>query len=148
MLSNEEWRVVPSQPEMMASSFGRVWVKPHIGKMPNGALRAYETLPTYGVEEKSATGRKDSPRRKIIRVRRLNKTFKVHQLVCEAFHGAKPFPDAIVLHLDENPSNNVPGNLRWGTRKENQNFPEVLAAFRARTGEASPRAIHKKRNAA
>jgi len=81
--------------------------------------------------------------RKIVRVSRLKRTFKVHQLVCEAFHGPKPSPTHIVLHLDEDPSNNKPENLRWGTRKENQHFPKVQAAFRARVGERSPRNIHR-----
>lgn len=44
---------------------------------------------------------------------------RVHQLVCEAFHGAKPFPGAEVAHWDGNKANNVPSNLRWATQVEN-----------------------------
>ncbi len=41
-----------------------------------------------------------------------------HQLVCEAFNG--PRPEGLQCrHLDGDPSNNTPGNLRWGTAKEN-----------------------------
>ena len=142
---DEVWKEVPSVPQIMASTLGRIMVKPTTGAMPGGGVRSYISKPTYGNEEKSATGRKDSPKRRILRVGRLRKTFKIHRLVCEAFHGAAPFENAIVLHLDENASNNQPGNLRWGTRKENQNFPKAVAAFKARTGENSPRAIHQRR---
>ena len=141
----EIWKKIPSVDGVLASSDGRVWVLPTIGKMPNGALREYKTKPTFGYEEKTATGRGGVKKRYIIRVYRLKKTFKVHQLVCEAFHGPKPFPSAIVLHLDEEASNNSADNLRWGTRKENQNFPKAMAAFKARVGDLSPYAIHKKR---
>ena len=112
--------------------------------MPNGVMRSYVSMPTYGYEAKSATARQGSPKRRILAVNRMKKTFKVHRLVCEAFHGKPPFDGAIVLHLDEDPSNNRPENLRWGTRKENQNFPAAVAAFKARTGDRSPWAIHMK----
>lgn len=140
---DEVWKDVPSCPEIMASSLGRVQLKSTTAAMPTGVLRSYSSKPTYGVEEKTATGRA-GPRRRIIRVNRLGKTFKIHQLICEAFHGPKPFCGAVVMHLDENPSNNTPGNLQWGTRKENQNFPAVIDAFKSRTGSKSCWAIHKR----
>lgn len=52
---------------------------------------------------------------------------KAHQLVCEAFHGPKPSPEAVVIHLDENALNNRPENLKWGTQKENLNMPKFKA---------------------
>ncbi|AUQ74789.1 HNH endonuclease signature motif containing protein [Phaeobacter piscinae] len=140
----EEWKMVPSAPDILASSLGRVWVRPCTRALPNGGTRTYNAKPTYGYADGSATSRADSPKRRIIRVNRLSKTFKVHQLVCEAFHGPKPFPKAIVLHMDEDPSNNRPENLRWGTRKENQHFPKAKAAFKARTGDKSCWAIHRR----
>jgi hypothetical protein len=45
--------------------------------------------------------------------------FTVHQLVCEAFHGVRPFPEAQVRHLDGNKLNNRADNLQWGTPEEN-----------------------------
>ncbi|MFE5290134.1 NUMOD4 motif-containing HNH endonuclease [Nocardia sp. NPDC056611] len=42
----------------------------------------------------------------------------VHQLVARAFHG-EPKEGQEVRHLDDNPANNTPGNLAWGTRSEN-----------------------------
>lgn len=142
----EIWKIVPSAPGIMASSFGRVCLLPTMVRMPNGAMRRYEGKPTFGVEDKTATARHGSPKRKIIRVNRMGKTFKVHQLICEAFHGPKPFPEAIVMHKNENPSVNTSDNLEWGTRKQNQNAPLAVAAFKARTGESSPWAIHQRSN--
>ena len=52
---------------------------------------------------------------------------KIHQAVCEAFHGPKPFPEAVVIHLDEDGHNNRPENLKWGTQKENLNMPKFKA---------------------
>lgn len=46
-------------------------------------------------------------------------TKAVHRLVCMAFHGMPPTPSAETRHLDGNGSNNVPGNLCWGTAVEN-----------------------------
>ena len=144
-MEREEWREVPSIDGVRASSLGRVWLPEVKAKMPNGRVRTYKTRPVWGVEEKTATGRSGCPRRRIMRIGRLGITVKVHRLVCEAFHGPKPFPEAVVLHLDEDPSNNRASNLRWGSRKENQNFPKAVAAFKARVGDKSPTIIHKNR---
>lgn len=43
----------------------------------------------------------------------------IHVLVCRAWHGEPPFEGALVLHYDDDPTNNRPENLRWGTRLEN-----------------------------
>jgi len=43
----------------------------------------------------------------------------VHQLVCEAFNGQRTARDT--RHLDGNPLNNTPQNLKWGTPQENAN---------------------------
>ena len=45
------------------------------------------------------------------------KTFTVHRLVCEAFHGESK--GRYALHRDDNRSNNTVDNLYWGTQKEN-----------------------------
>lgn len=42
----------------------------------------------------------------------------VHRLVLEAFVG--PCPEGMeALHHDDDPTNNILGNIRWGTRSEN-----------------------------
>ncbi len=63
---------------------------------------------------------------------------KVHRLVCLAFHGPKPFPEAVVIHIDEDAHNNRADNLRWGTQKENLNMPKIKAWHKSRTGENNP----------
>jgi len=47
------------------------------------------------------------------------KTHSVHRLVCMAFHGMPDPPTLQVRHLDGNPENCAPENLRWGTQEEN-----------------------------
>lgn len=85
--------------------------------MPHGGCRIYGGKPHCGVWAKD--------RLRFLLIFR-KKTYKVHRLVCEAFHG--PPPDgADTLHLDENPANNRPENLKWGTRKENLNMPAIKA---------------------
>lgn len=68
---------------------------------------------------------------------RKGKSLKVHRLVCEAFNGP-PGPGQVCMHLDENPFNNLPHNLAWGTQKENLNAPGFIAYCRSRTGDNSP----------
>lgn len=145
-MENEIWKPIPSIDGAFASSDGRVLFPPrNDAVMPNGGIRTYSSKPTFGYEEKTATARSDSGKRMIIRWR--CKTYKIHRLVCEAFHGLAPSEKSIVLHINEEPTDNRAENLRWGTRKENQNFPKAKAAFMARTGENSPWAIHLKRKA-
>lgn len=45
-------------------------------------------------------------------------TRRVHVLVAAAFIGPRP-TGAIIRHLDGNPANNTPANLRYGTVSEN-----------------------------
>ena len=56
----------------------------------------------------------------VVTVKRLGRKAPeyVHRLVGEGFWGA-PQSGQIIRHLDGNPSNNKPQNLRWGTYTEN-----------------------------
>lgn len=142
-LGTEIWKRVPSEPGVMASSWGRILQAPGHAPLPNGGFRLYTPQPRYGNISKS---RKDASHEyRNVMVRRWGDgprqhPRKVHQLVCEAFHGPKPFPQAVVLHLDEDAHNNRPENLRWGTQKENLNMPKFREYARSRLGENSPRA--------
>lgn len=132
----EVWRAVPSAPDFLASSEGRIMVRPYEAAMPNGGFRQYGGEPRFGVWSK-ADGRF------IVVVD--GKTYKVAQLVCEAFNGPKPFDDAVCMHLDENAANNRPGNLAWGTQKENMNAPGFISYCKGRTGDNSPTRKAKRR---
>jgi hypothetical protein len=49
----------------------------------------------------------------------IGKSFSIHRLVCETFHGPRPTEDHEVAHWDGDPHNNAANNLRWATRREN-----------------------------
>lgn len=65
-------------------------------------------------------------------------TIRIHRVVCEAFHGPAPSPSHIVMHINEDSTDNRPENLKWGTQKENLNAPGFIAYCRSRTGANSP----------
>ena len=91
--------------------------------MKHGGFRAYMPKPRYGETAKAQKTAKHTYKHIMLRRERdgggRQSPRKVHQLVCEAFHGPKPFPDAVVIHRDEDAHNNRPENLLWGTQKEN-----------------------------
>lgn len=70
----------------------------------------------------------------------------VHQVICRAFHGPRPTPAHEVCHIDGDPTNNRPQNLRWGTRKENA--ADRHAHGRTSRGEAHSAAIRASNQAA
>lgn len=130
--TTEIWKPVPSEPGVMASSLGRVLQSPVYAPLPNGGYRLYTPEPQVGQISRANKDAKRTYRH--IMLKRVGngprqQPRKVHQLVCEAFHGPKPFPGAVVLHLDEDAHNNRPENLRWGTQKENLNMPKYKAAL-------------------
>lgn len=126
----EVWKPVPSEEGVLASSEGRILLPPRYAPLAQGGYRAYYPKPRLGqVSRAHSTA---SHEFLIIMVRDATKVAKqrprkVHQLVCEAFHGPKPFPEAVVIHLDEDALNNRPENLKWGTQKENLNMPKFKA---------------------
>lgn len=131
----EEWRPVPSLDGVMASSWGRIVLPPRTAKMPHGAIRGYKPKPTYGVLRRA---KKTASHVYLGYSSKHHGNIKIHQAVCEAFHGPKPFPKAVVIHLDEDGTNNKPSNLRWGTQKENLNMKKIKEYHRARTGDNNP----------
>lgn len=127
---NEEWRVVPSNTELMASSFGRVVRLPHC---ING--RTYTSSPTYGCRTKAS---KTAKHTYMSRHYRGIGNIKIHRMVCEVFHGPATDEKPYVLHKDGNSENNHFTNLEWGTQKDNLNHPLFIEYCRSRTGDNSP----------
>ena len=137
----EVWKPVPSKPGVMASSFGRILLPGRQAAMPSGHIRSYDPKPTYGVKTKSSK----TARRVYLGVsNRFYGNMKVHRLVCEAFHGPAADPTYVVIHLDEDATNNKPENLKWGTMKENMNMPGYIEYCKSRTGEQSGWAKHRR----
>lgn len=120
----EVWKPVPSMSGLEASSLGRIRLPAVTYEMPRGGTRTMTPMPRYGEVSKAA--REATCQFRAIYSRKFG-NIKVHRAVCEAFHGPPPSALHIVLHLDEDGLNNVPANLRWGTRKENQNAPGFKA---------------------
>jgi hypothetical protein len=104
----------------MASDEGRILLPPRHAALPNGGVRLYLPKPCIGVIQRSRKGAKHVYRNYWTRE---FGNIKVHQAVCEAFHGTAPFQGAVVIHKDENGLNNCAENLKWGTQKENLNAP-------------------------
>ena len=114
MTEQEQWRQVHGyEGAYEVSSHGRVRSVPRAIVRSNGRAQSFQgkvlsvSDDTYGypIVGLSKGGRMF--------------TAKVHRLVCRAFHGAPPSGKHEVSHLDGNPSNNTPPNLRWATRSEN-----------------------------
>lgn len=103
----EEWRpVVGFEGRYEISSIGRVASLP---------TRTWPTRRMLALTVRKRDGY-------VVAVLRLdNRQFnrKVHQLVCESFHGARPDWATLARHLDGDRSNNTPGNVAWGTHSQN-----------------------------
>lgn len=103
----EEWRKVPGFAFLEASSLGRV--RRSSGK--NAGL----VFKQIGYERPNAI-----PYLRIFASENsVPYRVSVHKAVCLAFHGPQPSPKHVAAHNDGNHKNNLPGNLRWATPKEN-----------------------------
>jgi len=117
----EAWRPILSLPEYLASSEGRLMRIPSIAQTPYGGARIYGGMPTKGV---LSEGR--------YQISYKAKTYRVHRLICEAFAGPEPFAGAVVMHLNEDATDNRASNLAWGTQKENLAAPGFRAYLKRR----------------
>ena len=135
LFNMEVWKESNTHFGVMVSSMGRVRLPVVQSTLPNGGTRVYATKPITGSVARSNKGASheymDINNRKLGHV-------KVHQLVCSTFHGKKPTPRSVVIHIDENGCNNCATNLKWGSQRENMNMPKYIAYCKSRTGENNP----------
>jgi hypothetical protein len=115
-----EWRDIPGYPFYQASSDGRVRSVDRVvhfspsWRAPQGYKRW-----TKGRELRPAvhnSPRNNSGHLMVMLGRKVH--LDVHVAVALAFHGPRP-EGCEVLHLNHDPADNRPENLKWGTRSEN-----------------------------
>ncbi|MFV8173386.1 NUMOD4 motif-containing HNH endonuclease [Mycolicibacterium peregrinum] len=118
-MPDEVWQPIPGWPGYEASNRGRVRSLDRRIKMSNGRTRIHwgRIKRTYrnATNGYVCVGLFDGPR---------HATPPLHVVVCSAFHGPKPSPQAVVRHLNGDRDDNRPDNLAWGTQSEN-NFDLV-----------------------
>lgn len=112
--------------------------------MPNGGVRKYKTKWIKGTKTRASKG----ARHEYYGVVYKGRNYKVHRLLCAAFHGDAPLDKPFVLHIDEDSLNNRPENLMWGSQKENLNASGFIEYCKSRTGENSPYIKGKKKQMA
>ena len=125
---------IPSIEGAFANELGQIKLPECEAAMPSGVIRKYKTSWIYGTLSKASR----TSRHKYYKTVYRGKNHKIHRLVCEAFHGKPPADKLIVIHIDEDATNNAPDNLRWGTQKENLNMPDFIEYCKGRTGLDSP----------
>lgn len=103
----EEWKVIASASDYAVSNLGRVMRVVSSGRFQKGT-----TLKPV------KSGRRGYPS-VVLSTAGGFKRFKIHRLVCEAFHGPAPEGKGDVAHFDGDVRNNTVSNLRWATRSEN-----------------------------
>lgn len=107
VIPGEEWRTLERYPNYAFSSFGRVMrTKGAKGCRAGRVLKAKIHSTGYPMVSPSVEG--------------VGKWVKVHQLICEAFHGPKPSQAHQVAHADGDRTNSRADNLRWATQVENE----------------------------
>ena len=112
-LECEIWKSIPGHPSYEASSKGRI--------------RSIDRVITGGgcVPVRRRKGVVLKP--KVRRDGRLSVSlgagshmiFSVARLVCRTFHGPSPEGKNLTCHRDDNPLNNYPENLYWGSHQDN-----------------------------
>lgn len=103
-----QWRVVPQYSRYEVSTHGQVRARFACDRHPENWILSPRKFLKSGYPQYRVIG--DDGKRRCV---------YLHFLVIRAFHGDKPFPEAVCRHLDGNSLNNHPNNLRWGTVHEN-----------------------------
>lgn len=133
----EKWKPVPNMPGIYASNLGRIKSDPYRVPMPRGGFRLARIRPTRGRVSKA--DKLGNYFRMHIDIR--GRTYKVHRLVCSAWHGKPKDDEDLVLHLDDDGLNNHEDNLKWGDQHENLSS-ERYRDLMAERAEARKRAAN------
>lgn len=139
-----ETKPIPSIQGALARSDGRIKLPETVGVTRGGGSRLYKTKWIQGTKTKASK----TARHEYFGLLYKMKNYKVHRLVCEAFHGAPPEGKNVVIHINECATDNRPENLKWGTQKENLNADGFIAYCKSRKGENNPfiKGIAKKKS--
>ncbi len=115
--SFEVWRDIPGyEGAYQVSSQGRVRSLPRVISVYDSVRRVSYARPCPGVVLKQAVC--DRAGHVSVHLGKHCRGIPVHQLVMLAFHGAPPV-GMEAMHLNGNPKDNRPENLRYGTHSEN-----------------------------
>lgn len=104
--TNEQWRPVPGASKYEVSNRGAIRTLRHVDAETGEPLRMRLALSNGYLTTKIAFD--DA----------VSRTVFAHRVVAAAFLGPRP-PGCQVLHTDDVKTNNVLGNLRYGTKSEN-----------------------------
>ena len=108
----------PSFPGYSVSADGRVFSHRRRGCRSNGSRGSKENIDPNHTYELAQNEDRKGYLRVSIRVNRAVRPVGVHQMVLDAFLGARPL-GCVSRHLDGNPKNNRPENLAYGTHSDN-----------------------------
>ena len=115
--SPEFWRDIPGyEGSYQVSSMGRVRSLPRVVPVYDSVRRISYARPCPGVILRQAVC--DKAGHVSVHLGKYCRGIPVHQLVMLAFHGLPP-PGTEAMHLNGNPKDNRPENLRYGTHSEN-----------------------------
>ncbi len=125
----EIWRDIPGyEGAYQASSLGRIRSLPRMVPIHNSAGEVLYVRPCPGVILRQAVC--DRAGHVSVHLGKHTRGIPVHQLVMLAFHGSPP-PGMEAMHLNGNPKDNRPENLRYGTHSEN-----MIDMYRSGKGRA------------
>jgi hypothetical protein len=131
----EEWRAVPGYTSYEVSNHGRV--RRAVGGKGAVGGRILKSI-------RSSSGHLAV----VIHQNGVRSKQQIHRLVAMAFIGPAPKPGLCVLHSDDNPTNNTPPNLRWGTSKENAADRKLNRGWHDLAGAKNPAARLNERTVA
>lgn len=133
---SEEWRLLPKAPGYAISSLGRV------KSLPRKILRRnrWGSVNLQAVRERILRPGIGTVGYRLVstHIGSAQVTFYIHNAMMEVFGPPRPFPDAVVRHLNDDKLDNRVENLAWGSRKNNMD--DAIRNGLIARGEAKPNA--------